>query len=143
MAAAPGSVAALARGLRGASVPTSETAHQAGLLAQRTAEIVAERAASSDRASYIAQGDDVLSEWERMRRLEAAAMRRAEASWRSDSRRWGSHALAVAWFRASLGLALSPAERDILSSSELLAHSLPLDFGAAAIEDALQCGICL
>ena len=76
----------------------------------------------------------MLSEFERLRRLEAEAQRRAEQEARDNLNRWnGSKALILAYARAKLGLPISEAEAQLLADN---AASLELDlnFTAESIE---------
>lgn len=126
----------------GSSQPTTELAFQAGL--QNAKEESRQKAAEAKQMQATRKGkaDEWLLEFERNRRLEALALRRAEMEAKNALRRhlyhWrsgkgqsgGGNALILALERAKLGLGLSEAQQKLIR-----AHQQYLEERAAAGDD--------
>lgn len=127
---ADSTVATIASRFTGGSQPIPEAAHIARVSAAIVSDKDAAKDASAAHHAFRGSGDDVMSEHLRWQRLEAYARRRAEQEARENLTRYrGSHALALAYTRASLGLPLSDDEVRLLGSAQ---GELGLDLGFTA-----------
>jgi len=110
----------------------SSAAHHEAVQRERLAQGEAAAAAAAAHHDWRSSGDDVLAQHHRMQQLDTYALRTATREALSNLAQFrGSHALALAWTRASLGLVVSDADVEMLAGS-----GLPLDFTAASIDAA-------